>query len=146
MLGPAAAGGEWEPHGPSRGHEEQPSGPSGCRDPKSGSWPVTTYVPFGWPSGTYVLLASGQAVSVLFCPAQGTSEWEAECCLGWRVMEGGCCSHGGVRDMEGSRDANSGSSRRCGRCCSVEVFKALQMAEVRNEAGPGISWRRGKGN
>lgn len=45
--------------------------------PKSGSLQVTTYVPFGWPSDTYVLPASGQAGSVLFCPAQEKSKWEA---------------------------------------------------------------------
>lgn len=57
---------------------------------------MTTCVPFGWPSGTYVLLASSQAVSISFCPAQGASEWEDGCCLGWRVMEGGYCSDGGL--------------------------------------------------
>lgn len=65
------------------------------RDPDSGSWLVTTQVPFGWPSGTYVLLASGQAASISLWPAQGTSKWEAGCCHVWRVMEGGYCSHGG---------------------------------------------------
>lgn len=136
---PVAADGVGELRGPSRGHEEQPSNPWGCGEPRSalGQWQCGQH----W---------AGRVAHVLLGEPFGSAqpraaEGEAGGGLGWRVMEGGSC-HGGDQGHEGLQGCKFRVKLEMWEVVHCGTLKALQMAEVRNEEGPRILWRRGQQN